>query len=91
MAVRRRGVPLVHDLSLPGLDDAIERGVRDDLLRDNFPRLAAAGIPIVHYWRPGIPASATAEVMERSSRSADAALHTTKCGPVGDTARIDPV
>lgn len=65
VAVRARGVPLVVYLSLSGLDNDVERGVRHDRLRDNFPRLAAAGIPIVHYWRPGTPASATTAVMER--------------------------
>jgi len=62
---RQRGVPLVAYLSLSGLDNTIERGVRHAPLLDNFPRLAAAGIPIVHYWRPGTPASATTAVMER--------------------------
>jgi len=62
---RHRGIPLVVYLSLSGLDDSVERGVRHAPLWETFPRLAAAGIPIVHYWRPGTPASSTSEVMER--------------------------
>jgi DNA repair photolyase len=62
---RRRGVPVLVYLSLSGLNDTVERGVRHAELLENFPRLSSAGIPIVHYWRPGTPASATTAVMER--------------------------
>jgi hypothetical protein len=30
----------------------VERGIRHEELKTNFPRLAEAGVPIVHYWRP---------------------------------------
>lgn len=59
MAARRRGLAVIVYLSLSGLDDSVECGVRHDVLIDNFPRLAAARIPLVHYWRPGTPASST--------------------------------
>ena len=64
VTARRRGLPLVIYLSLSGLDRRVERGVRHDQLRDNFPRIAGTGIPIVHYWRPSTPESATTEVMQ---------------------------
>lgn len=62
-AARDRGLRVVVYLSYSGLPRDIERGIRHDELRDNFPRLAAAGIPIVHYWRPAFPESATPDTM----------------------------
>ncbi|MFF4777595.1 hypothetical protein ACFY05_32530 [Microtetraspora fusca] len=52
-------------LSYSGLTDAVEVGVRHEHIRQNFPTLHAAGIPIVHYWRPAFPESATQETMTR--------------------------
>ncbi|MPZ00452.1 MAG: hypothetical protein GEU97_21215 [Actinophytocola sp.] len=64
-SARARGSRVVVYLSYSGLDRDIERGIRHDALRDNFPRLSAAGVPLVHYWRPAFPESATAATMER--------------------------
>lgn len=63
VAARSRGLQVIVYLSYSGLDRSIERGIRHDELRENFPRLAAAGIPIVHYWRPVYPESATPDTM----------------------------
>jgi DNA repair photolyase len=63
--MQRRSVQVIVYLSLSGLDNTVERGVRHAALLDNFPRLAAAEIPIVHYWRPGTPMSAATAVMEK--------------------------
>jgi hypothetical protein len=52
-------------LSYSGLDSAIEAGIRHEQIVANFPLLASAGIPIVHYWRPAFPVSATTETMTR--------------------------
>lgn len=62
-AARAAGLRVIVYLSYSGLDAAIEVGVRHDQIRENFPALHAAGIPIVHYWRPAFPSSATREVM----------------------------
>lgn len=73
-AARERGLTVLVYLSLSGLGRKIERGIlRDDVAR-NFPRLAGAGIPIVHYWRPAFPESATTatmhEVLDHAARYA---------------------
>jgi DNA repair photolyase len=60
---RDAGLPVMVFLSYSGLDREIERGIRHDQLIANFGRLHAAGIPIVHYWRPVLPASATEPTM----------------------------
>ncbi|MGW7666715.1 hypothetical protein BX257_1421 [Streptomyces sp. 3212.3] len=31
----------------------------------NFPRLHAAGIPVIHYWRPFLPQNSTPDALER--------------------------
>lgn len=62
---RERGLTVIVYLSYSGLGREIERGIRHDELADNFPRLAAAGIPLVHYWRPSLPESASTPTMER--------------------------
>ncbi|MFC7643552.1 hypothetical protein ACFQX6_24235 [Streptosporangium lutulentum] len=59
------GLRVIAYLSYSGLDSAIEVGVRHEQIRDNFPALHAAGIPIVHYWRPAFPAVTTEEIMTR--------------------------
>jgi DNA repair photolyase len=58
------GVRVIVYLSYSGLRQNIERGIRHENVRANFPRLADAGIPIVHYWRPAFPESATTDVMD---------------------------
>ncbi|WP_326635350.1 hypothetical protein OG884_20940 [Streptosporangium sp. NBC_01755] len=59
------GLRVIVYLSYSGLDAEIEVGVRHEQIRDNFPALHAAGIPIVHYWRPAFPAFTTKEIMIR--------------------------
>jgi DNA repair photolyase len=63
VAARLAGLRIIVYLSYSGLSRDIERGIRQDESRTNFPRLADAGIPIVHYWRPSFPESATAGTM----------------------------
>lgn len=63
-AARRRGVAMIVYLSYSGLGRDIERGIRHTAITDNFPRLAADGVPVVHYWRPAFPESATTSTME---------------------------
>ncbi len=50
-------------LSISGLDNTIERGVRHDRLRANLPRLSQYGIQPIHYWRPLMPMNSSLEVM----------------------------
>lgn len=72
--IRDQGVRLVAYLSYSGLGADIERGIRRAAVVENFPRLDRAGVPMVHYWRPSMPSSATQdrmhEVMDRASRFA---------------------
>ncbi|GAA2693014.1 MULTISPECIES: hypothetical protein [Actinosynnema] len=62
-AAIRDGLRVLVYLSYSGLSGEVERGIRHEDLRENFPRLADAGVPIVHYWRPAFPRSATPETM----------------------------
>lgn len=64
MAAHRAGLRTIVYVSYSGLGRDIERGIRHEELRSNFPRLAQAGVPLVHYWRPAFPESATARTME---------------------------
>jgi DNA repair photolyase len=64
-AARAAGLRVLVYLSYSGLDSAIEVGIRHEQLVANFPALTAAGIPVVHYWRPAFPASATNQTMTR--------------------------
>jgi hypothetical protein len=57
--VRRAGLRVIVYVSYSGLGCDIERGIRHEDLKTNFPRLAEAGVPVVHYWRPAFPESAT--------------------------------
>ncbi|MGH3768386.1 MAG: hypothetical protein ACRDTX_25075 [Pseudonocardiaceae bacterium] len=61
---RKAGLQTIVYLSYSGLGRDIERGIRHEELKANFPRLAQAEVPIVHYWRPAFPKSATARTME---------------------------
>lgn len=61
---RGTGLCLIVYLSYSGLGRDIERGIRHEELKTNFPRLADADVPVVHYWRPAFPESATAHTME---------------------------
>lgn len=65
VTARKRGLTVVVYLSYSGLGRDIERGIRHEALAENFPRLAEAGIPIVHYWRPAFPDSADPDTMRR--------------------------
>lgn len=60
---RRAGLRVIVYLSYSGLGSDVERGIRHEHTVANFPALAEAAIPIVHYWRPALPASATIEKM----------------------------
>lgn len=62
---RAAGLRVLVYLSYSGLDAGVEAGVRHEHIRGNFPALNAAGVPIVHYWRPALPASTTPERMEQ--------------------------
>ncbi len=64
-SARERGTTVLVYLSYSGLSREVERGIRHDAIVANFPRLAEAGIPIVHYWRPAFPDSAELETMCR--------------------------
>lgn len=64
ITARRSGMRVIVYLSYSGLGSEVERGIRHEEVRANFPRLADAAIPVVHYWRPAFPESATPEVME---------------------------
>lgn len=61
---RHAGLRTIVYLSYSGLGGDMERGIRHEELKSNFPRLAHAGVPVVHYWRPAFPESATASTME---------------------------
>jgi DNA repair photolyase len=61
---RQAGLRTIVYLSYSGLGPEMERGIRHKELKANFPQLADAGVPVVHYWRPAFPESATARTME---------------------------
>ncbi|APU12514.1 MULTISPECIES: hypothetical protein [Actinoalloteichus] len=61
---RQAGLRTIVYLSYSGLGRDVERGIRHEELKTNFPRLAQAGVPVVHYWRPAFPESATTGTME---------------------------
>lgn len=63
LAVRAAGISVVVYLSYSGLGPDIEQGINHQQLRNNFPRLHDHGIPMIHYWRPLMPANATPEVI----------------------------
>ncbi|MDQ1246407.1 MAG: hypothetical protein QG597_775 [Actinomycetota bacterium] len=65
VAARASGVPVVVYLSYSGLGADVEVGIRHEAALGNFARLHEAGVPIVHYWRPALPASATPQIMAR--------------------------
>ncbi len=64
VAARQAGLRTIVYVSYSGLGRDIERGIRHEELKTNFPRLAHAGLPVVHYWRPAFPESATVSTME---------------------------
>ncbi|AXI79062.1 radical SAM family protein [Peterkaempfera bronchialis] len=61
---RSAGLPILVYLSYSGLGPDIEQGIDHESLRDNFPRLHAAGVPVIHYWRPALPQNSTPDVIE---------------------------
>ncbi|PZG09162.1 hypothetical protein C1J01_38070 [Nonomuraea aridisoli] len=61
---RAKGLPILVYLSYSGLGPDIERGIDHEALRGNFPRLHAAGIPVIHYWRPALPENSTPDIIE---------------------------
>lgn len=64
IAARQAGLRVIMYVSYSGLGRDIERGIRHDDLKINFARVAQAGVPVVHYWRPAFPESATTRTME---------------------------
>jgi len=75
---RQNGQRVIVYLSYSGLGPGIEQGINHQALRDNFPRLHTARIPIVHYWRPALPENSTPEaihtVLSLAARYADCSL-----------------
>ncbi|MFG2434595.1 hypothetical protein [Streptomyces sp. NPDC048508] len=61
---RDAGLPVLVYLSYSGLGPDIERGINHEALRDNFPRLSAARIPVIHYWRPFLPQNSYPHILE---------------------------
>jgi len=57
------GSSFVVFLSYSGLNNSIEKGINHVQLKENFSRLHAAGIPVIHYWRPFTPQNSTMEAM----------------------------
>lgn len=64
LRARRNGLPVLVYLSYSGLGPDIERGIRHDELRANFPRLHTAGIPVIHYWRPFLPQNSHPDILQ---------------------------
>lgn len=60
---RAAGIPVLVYLSYSGLGPDIERGIDHEALRANFPRLHHHGIPVIHYWRPLVPANSAPETI----------------------------
>lgn len=60
---RHAGLRVIVYVSYSGLGRKVERGIRHEELKTNFPRLSQAGVPVVHYWRPAFPQSATIRTM----------------------------
>ena len=58
------GLRVIVYVSYSGLGRDIERGIRHEDLKTNFPRLARAGVPVVRYWRSAFPESAATDAME---------------------------
>ncbi|MFF4371749.1 hypothetical protein [Streptomyces sp. NPDC001594] len=63
--VQIAGLKVIVFLSYSGLGPDVEKGIKHDELRNNFPALHAIGTPIIHYWRPLTPKNSTPEVIDR--------------------------
>lgn len=63
LRARTAGVPVIVYLSYSGLGPDIERGINHQALRDAFPLLHDHGIPVIHYWRPLMPANSSRETI----------------------------
>ncbi|MGR6998322.1 hypothetical protein ACU686_09855 [Yinghuangia aomiensis] len=61
---RHAGLPVLVYLSYSGLGPDIERGIDHAALRATFPRLHAAGVPVIHYWRPALPQNSSPDIIE---------------------------
>lgn len=53
----------VFCLTYSGLPRSIEKGVEPEESRSNFRNLAAAGLRVLHFWRPLVVCNGTAEVL----------------------------
>lgn len=62
---RVAGLPVIVYLSYSGLGPDVEHGIDHEALRANFPRLHNSGVPVIHYWRPLMPANSTPAVITR--------------------------
>ncbi|MFE4621802.1 radical SAM family protein [Streptomyces mirabilis] len=63
LRARAAGLPVIAYLSYSGLGPDVERGIDHETLRANFPRLHDQGIPVIHYWRPLMPANSSLAVI----------------------------
>lgn len=53
------GFKILFYLSYSGLDSTIEGNIKEETIQNNFIKLSAANIPIIHYFRPLIPLNAS--------------------------------
>lgn len=58
------GRTIIVYLSYSGLDSSIERGIKKNIIQQNFRKLHENGIPIIHYFRPIIPQNGTYEKID---------------------------
>ena len=62
---RDAGRTIIFYVTLSGLGPDFEPGLSETDTITTLQRLCAAGFPVLHYWRPVIPANAQAETMAR--------------------------
>lgn len=53
------GFKILFYLSYSGLDSTIEGNIKEETIQNNFIKLNAANIPIIHYYRPLTPLNAS--------------------------------
>lgn len=57
--MRTEGFKVLFYLSYSGLDSTIEGNIKEETIQNNFIKLGAANIPIIHYFRPLTPLNAS--------------------------------
>ena len=62
--LQEKGLTIVIYLSFSGLDSSYEPNINHEHIKENFKNLAANNIPIVHYYRPFIPANSNPAKMK---------------------------